>query len=381
MDEGLPTPITRPRRGRWLGGVCAGLASRWGVPAARVRLGFAVAGVLFGLGVMVYVAAWLIFPAESEDGVTPGQRGIVLLAQACGTLLGLGTLAVAGALATVFGFGWVIVTLAGAILVGTLAGWAKLGPAWALLPIGALVLPSAALALGGVRVDPSTDSVTVRPGSYTEIGQYTSGLGLLTFDLRKTTLPASGTVKLKIDAGLRRTLVALPHDRCVHVKIDQREPPLALRVGAALLGEGNLASPTPVLFGQYGAVTDEEAATRSNSVGFAPATATVTAPGPTLEIDYETMGGELVVRDYPDDVEPRRNPDWPGYMVYPEERPDTTGLLAEEREQLLAEWRVRRAEQEVDKARVERDIAGPCAKPAEQAKPKKATKKRRKKAR
>ena len=36
--------------------------------------------------------------------------------------------------------------LAAAVLVGTLAGWARLGPAWALLPIGALVLPSVALA-------------------------------------------------------------------------------------------------------------------------------------------------------------------------------------------------------------------------------------------
>jgi phage shock protein PspC (stress-responsive transcriptional regulator) len=368
MDDALPTPITRPRRGRVLGGVCAGLAARWGVPAARVRLGFVVAGVLFGLGVMVYITAWLIFPGESEDG--RGQRGIVLLAQACGALLGLATLAGAGAVATVFGFGWVIVALACAILVGTLAGWARLGPGWALLPIGALVLPSAALAMGGVRVDPSTDSVTVAPRTYTDLEDYTSGLGLLTFDLRKTALPESGTVKLKIDAGLRRTLIALPHDRCVHVKIDQREPPMALRVGAALLGEGNLASPTPVVFGQFGAVTDEEAAARNDSIGFASANDNKTAPGPTLEIDYETMGGELVVRDYPDDVNPRRNPDWPGYPVYVEERPDTTGLASEESERLVAEWRIRRAEQDVDKKRVDRFINGPCAKPVEPAKKK-----------
>ena len=87
MDEGLPTPITRPRAGRWLGGVCAGLARRWEVPAGTVRLWFALGSVLLGLGVLVYVAAWLIFPAESEDG--RGQRGIVLLAQACGALIGL----------------------------------------------------------------------------------------------------------------------------------------------------------------------------------------------------------------------------------------------------------------------------------------------------
>ena len=75
----VPAPTTRARHGRWLGGVCAGLAARWGVPVARVRLGFVLASALVGLGVLVYLAAWLILPGEGEDG---GQRGIVLLAQA-----------------------------------------------------------------------------------------------------------------------------------------------------------------------------------------------------------------------------------------------------------------------------------------------------------
>jgi len=360
-----------------LGGVSAGLANRWGVPVGRVRLGFAAASLLFGLGVMVYVAAWLIFPAESVDGVTKGQRGIVLLAQLCGALIGLATLAGAGAGATLFGFGWVVVALAGAILVGTLAGWSKLGPSWALLPIGALVLPSAAFAIGGVQVDPSTSSATYAPRTSAEIqrGGYTSGLGLLTLDLRKTELPKSGTINVKVKAGVRRTLVALPHDQCVHVKVTQREPPLTLRVGAALLGEGNLSSPTPIVFGQFGAVTDEEAA-RRNDVDFTSARDS-SLPGPTLEIDYSTMGGELVVRDYPDTIDPRNQPDWPGYMVYPEERPDTTGISSEEAERMIDEWTIRRAEQVADRARIERDIAGPCAKPEPKTTPKKKRKRTR----
>ena len=93
----------------------------------------------------------------------------MLLAQACGALIGLATLAGAGAVATVFGFGWVIVALAGAILVCMLAGWAQLGPAWALLPIGALVLPWVALAVGGVHVEPTTKAVTVDPTDSAEL--------------------------------------------------------------------------------------------------------------------------------------------------------------------------------------------------------------------
>lgn len=363
----------RPRRGRWLGGVCAGLATRWQVPAARVRIGFVLASVLFGLGVLVYVAAWLILPGESEDGVTPGQRGIVLLAQAGGALIALATLAGIGTIATLFGFGWVIVALAGAVLVGVLAGWARLGPAWALLPIGALVLPSAALAIGGIRVDPSTDSVTVEPRSYTDFGHYKSGLGTLTLDLRETTFPASGRVVLPVEAGLRRTLVALPHDRCVHVEVQQRNPPLALRAGALLLGASDIGNPTPVVFGQYGARTDDQAAQRNDK--------TTPLPGPTLVLDYSTMGGELVVRDYPDNVDPRSNPDWPGYWVYPEERPDTTGLSSTEAARMYREWEQRHEEQVVDYQRVQDLMHGPCAEPPEAAEPAPKKQQRKKKSR
>src|SRR4051794_34595069 len=156
----VPAPTTRARQGRWLGGVCAGLAARWGVPVRRVRLGFVVASAVLGLGVLVYLAAWLILPGEGANG---GQRGIVLLAQAIGALLGLATLAALGAAATVFGYGWAVVAVACAVLVGVLAGWARLGPAWALLPVGALVLPSVAGAGGGLRVEPRQRTQVVAP--------------------------------------------------------------------------------------------------------------------------------------------------------------------------------------------------------------------------
>jgi hypothetical protein len=124
-----------------------------------------------------------------------------------------------------------------------------------------------------------------------------------------------------------------------------------------LLGESNLATPTPIVFGQYGARSDRDAARQTGKVA--------SQPGPTLVIDYSTMGGELVVRDYPDDVAPRSYPDWPGYSVYPEERPDTSGLSAAEAERVVEEWRGRRAEQVEDQARVERLQSGPCAREPE----------------
>jgi hypothetical protein len=83
-------------------------------------------------------------------------------------------------------------------------------------------------------------------------------------------------------------------------------------------------------------------------------------PGPTLRIDFTSAGGELVVRDYPDNVEPTSQPDWPGYPVYVEARPDTTGLPKSEAKRTLREWRERRDEQEQSKAQIDRLMDGPC---------------------
>lgn len=68
-----PAPLSRRRDG-WLGS-CAGLAARWDLPVGRVRTAFAVGAPCFGLGVLVYVACWLILPAEGENGAAAGQRG------------------------------------------------------------------------------------------------------------------------------------------------------------------------------------------------------------------------------------------------------------------------------------------------------------------
>ena len=308
-----------------------------------------------GLGVLVYAACWLILPAEGENGAAAGQRGIVLLAQACGTLLGLGDARRrSAALATVFGFGWIVVAVAAAVLVGTLAGWARLGPAWALLPIGALVLPSVALArrrrpdraehdVGRARaagaLRPAARGAAQRPR---DCSRWTCGT---------RRCPASGTIPLRIDAGVRRTLVALPHDRCVHVEVPQRDAPVALRVGAALLGAASVGTPGATVFG--------ERRTTSH--------ATIETPTPARRADaaaceFASAGGELVVRDYPDDVDPGSRPDWPGYPVLPRgaarhDRHAEEGGAA----YLVREWRARRKHQLRSKKRIDRLLAGPCA--------------------
>jgi phage shock protein PspC (stress-responsive transcriptional regulator) len=55
---------TRAREGLLLGGVCRGLATRWGLPVAALRLAF-ILGTLFAFwGVVVYIALWVVMPRE-----------------------------------------------------------------------------------------------------------------------------------------------------------------------------------------------------------------------------------------------------------------------------------------------------------------------------
>jgi phage shock protein PspC (stress-responsive transcriptional regulator) len=56
--------LVRPRRGRIIAGVCAALAQRFGVPPSRVRLLFVLSCLLPGPQVLLYLALWIILPAE-----------------------------------------------------------------------------------------------------------------------------------------------------------------------------------------------------------------------------------------------------------------------------------------------------------------------------
>ena len=56
--------LVRPRSGRVLAGVCAGLARRFGMSAGVVRLLFVLSIVLPGPQVLLYVALWVLMPSE-----------------------------------------------------------------------------------------------------------------------------------------------------------------------------------------------------------------------------------------------------------------------------------------------------------------------------
>ena len=57
--------LVRPREGRILGGVCAGLARRFGMGATTMRILFIVTLIVIpGSQIIVYPLLWILMPSE-----------------------------------------------------------------------------------------------------------------------------------------------------------------------------------------------------------------------------------------------------------------------------------------------------------------------------
>ncbi|MEU6013696.1 PspC domain-containing protein [Streptomyces sp. NPDC047515] len=59
--------LVRPRDGRMIGGVCAALARRFGTSAGTMRVIFLLSCLLPGPQFLLYLALWVLFPAEKTS--------------------------------------------------------------------------------------------------------------------------------------------------------------------------------------------------------------------------------------------------------------------------------------------------------------------------
>jgi phage shock protein PspC (stress-responsive transcriptional regulator) len=341
--------VSRSRDGRWLAGVCAGVGRARGIPPAWIRTGFVIAGLVGGIGVLVYLPCWLIIPLEGETASERSSGWLVALAKACATCLGVATLAVLAASATLFGFGWVAVALAAATLVAVLVAWPRLGPAWALLPLAGIALPAVAVAAGGVEFAADAGHVTVAPRALAPggVATFRAGLGTFLVDLRHTDLPAAGALNVRVQAGVRRTIVALPRGRCVHLRLTYSIRPFWSQVASIVAGHG--PSSGMVAFGDY------------LPGGSGKAYESSPAPGPVLNLHLSSAGGSVYVRDYPNSVDPDEAPNWPGFPVVPEPRPNVHGLSKGQAGHELRSWRTRHAAEVREHEFVATNMPGPCA--------------------
>jgi signal transduction histidine kinase len=76
VSETQPAPLRRDRSTGVLGGVCAGLGRWLGIDPLILRVGFVVAAIAGGTGVLLYAICWALLPA--------GGEGRALMARAIG---------------------------------------------------------------------------------------------------------------------------------------------------------------------------------------------------------------------------------------------------------------------------------------------------------
>jgi hypothetical protein len=200
-----------------------------------------------------------------------------------------------------------------------------------------------------VQLSTNAGHVTVAPRALAPggVATFRAGLGTLLVDLRRTQLPASGTLNVRVQGGVRRTIVALPHNQCVDIELTYSVKPFWSQV--ASLVAGHAPAPGVVVFGDL--------------LPGGSGSRRLTSPAPTavLRLNLTSAGGSLYVRDYPDTVDPDASPNWPGYPVYPEPPPNVRGLSKGLAHDELRFWRARHTAEARAQQVVAQDMPGPCA--------------------
>ncbi len=56
--------LMRSTKDKILGGVCGGIAEHYGWDPTLVRLGWIVLSLIWGVGILLYIIAWLIMPVK-----------------------------------------------------------------------------------------------------------------------------------------------------------------------------------------------------------------------------------------------------------------------------------------------------------------------------
>ncbi len=155
-------PLTRPREGRRVAGVAAGIAAWFGVDPNVVRLAFGVLVFANGIGLVLYAVGWLVLPEEGEPVsrlqriVRPSGRWDIVAIAALAAVV-IPTLVLARQL----GVG-VPSSVLGPLIIAGIGGalvWGRLRPDDGAMDGGAMdpsASPSSAAVTASARWDPGT---------------------------------------------------------------------------------------------------------------------------------------------------------------------------------------------------------------------------------
>jgi phage shock protein PspC (stress-responsive transcriptional regulator) len=223
-----------------LAGVCGGLARYFDIAPAFYRVGFVVLTLLGGAGILVYLAAALVIPAEGEDD-SVAASALRNRRERPWPLLGLGLVTVAAAVLIAHGAfwpsgdaSWILLLLAGATIlwvtrrgerrapapapaelakedarrVGRLFRWLAIAVATLIVLI--LITAASLAAVFHVHLGNGVGDRRYAVTSTSELQRdYKLGIGTLRLDLSGMSVPA-GTrahVKARVDVGQLRVVV------------------------------------------------------------------------------------------------------------------------------------------------------------------------------
>jgi phage shock protein C len=227
--------LRRSRSDRTLAGVCGGLAAYFEIHPAVFRVAFVVLTLLGGAGVLIYVAAAAVMPAEgrADSFATATLRDV---RDRRWPLAGLALVVVGGAMVLSRlalwpgGDAWVFLLLAGALVLWIARHGITAEDAPTLAPedslrvrrrrrrLGVAVALGLALVLGIAAIFTAVFDVHLRHGVDERVhvvttmddlrDDYRLGVGSLHLDLRSLPLPAgTTTVEARVDVGTLRITV------------------------------------------------------------------------------------------------------------------------------------------------------------------------------
>lgn len=211
--------LERSAHGKMIGGVAAGLGRYFDLNPTVFRLGFVVLTLLGGAGVLVYIAAFLVMPAEGEDA-SVAER---VLAARREHPVQLVALAVVGVAIFVLlsrastwpsaGGAWVLALVVGLVVLWAAKGrrsrWLVAAATLATLVVVALVTAIVtAFVWFNVSLNDGVGDRHYVPASAADVrSQYELGVGSLKLDLSHLVVDKPLRVKVKVDVGDLRVIV------------------------------------------------------------------------------------------------------------------------------------------------------------------------------
>lgn len=206
--------IVRPREGRMIAGVCAGIAKRLDLDVTLVRVIAVALTLVSGIGLAAYLAAWALTPSTDRPApIHPGGRASRVASRVPAILLIILAAIVLSALGNALWWGWgAPVGLLAFILVAALVFGTRQGR-WLLASLAALIVVAiATVGIWGTHFGSRSYAVS----SLTDLhSSYDYGAGRVTLDL--SALDVTGRHRTNVHLGRGDVNVYVPSNVAVLV--------------------------------------------------------------------------------------------------------------------------------------------------------------------